>query len=95
MKWEEHQESTKTEGRDHYGELTPLLFFGGGLKMGQVIGKSDSHATKAVTTPYRPEHMMATIMHSVFDLGQVRLIQSLPSELRNAMTETNPISELI
>ena len=85
----------KNGGRDHYGELTPLLFFGGGLKMGQVIGKSDSHATKAVTTPYRPEHMMATIMHSVFDLGQVRLIQSLPNELRSAMTETNPISELI
>ena len=85
----------KNGGRDHYGELTPLLFFGGGLKMGQVIGKSDSHATKAVTTPYRPEHMMATIMHSVFDLGQVRLIQSLPNELRNTITETNPISELI
>ncbi|NRB44942.1 MAG: DUF1501 domain-containing protein, partial [Verrucomicrobiales bacterium] len=82
-------------GREHYGELTPLLFFGGGLKMGQVIGKSDAHATKAITTPYRPQHMMATIMHSLFDLGQVRLIQSLPNELKNAMTESDPIRELI
>ena len=85
----------KNGGREHYGELTPLLFFGGGLKMGQVIGKSDAHATKAITTPYRPQHMMATIMHSLFDLGQVRLIQSLPNELKNAMTESDPIRELI
>ena len=85
----------KNGGREHYGELTPLLFFGGGLKMGQVIGKSDAHATKATTTPYRPQHMMATIMHSLFDLGQVRLIQSLPNELKNAMTESDPIRELI
>ena len=85
----------KNGGRDHYGELTPLLFFGGGLKMGQVIGKSDDNATKATTTPYRPQHMMATIMHSLFDLGQVRLIQSLPNELKNAMTECDPIRELI
>ena len=85
----------KNGGRDHYGELTPLLFFGGGLKMGQVIGKSDGHATKATTPPYRPQHMMATIMHSLFDLGQVRLIQSLPNELKNAMTECDPIRELI
>ena len=28
-------------GRDHYGDLTPLVFAGGGLKMGQVIGQSD------------------------------------------------------
>ncbi|MBT7983330.1 MAG: DUF1501 domain-containing protein, partial [Akkermansiaceae bacterium] len=85
----------KNGGREHYGELTPLLFFGGGLKMGQVIGQSDAHATKSTTTPYRPQHMMATIMHSLFDLGQVRLIQSLPNELKSAMTETAPIRELI
>ena len=58
--------------------------------MGQVICKSDDHATKATTTPYRPQHMMATIMHSLFDLGQVRLIQSLPNDLKNAITECDP-----
>ncbi len=85
----------KNGGRDHYGELTPLMFFGGGLKMGQVIGASDSHATKAATTPYRPQHMMATIMNSLFDIGQLRLVQSLPSTLKNAITEGKPIDGLV
>jgi hypothetical protein len=85
----------KNGGRDHYGELTPLLFFGGGLKMGQVIGESDSHATRAITTPYRPEHMMATMMRSLFDIGELRLAQGLPGELMRAITEGKPIRELV
>jgi hypothetical protein len=85
----------KNGGRDHYGELTPLVFFGGGLKMGQVIGSSDSHATRAVTAPYRPQNMMATIMHSLFDIGELRLAQGLPASLQRAITEGEPISELL
>ena len=30
-------------GRDHWGNLCPLVFVGGGLKMGQVIGESDKN----------------------------------------------------
>ena len=44
----------KNGGRDHYGELTPLLFAGGGLKMGQVIGQSDPHATQPATHALQP-----------------------------------------
>lgn len=82
-------------GRDHYGELTPLLFFGGGLRMGQVIGESDNHATRAATTPYRPQEMMATIMHSLFDTGTLRLARGLPDNLKRAITEGKPIPELV
>ena len=38
-------------GRDHYGELTPLMLYGGGLKMGQVIGSSDSRADPPSSGP--------------------------------------------
>ena len=34
-------------GRDHYANLTTLALAGGGLKMGQVIGQSDSKAVAA------------------------------------------------
>ncbi len=85
----------KNGGREHYGELTPLVFFGGGLKMGQVVGASDNHATRALTTAYRPQHMMATIMHSLFDIGELRLAQNLPGNLKDAITEGKPIRELI
>ena len=82
-------------GRDHYGELTPLVFFGGGLKMGQVIGESDNHATRAATKPYRPPHMLATVMQTLFDTGELRLDVGLPSELKKAITEVAPIQGLV
>src|SRR5262249_1365945 len=36
-------------GRDHWGDLTPLVLAGGGLKMGQVIGRSDRTGSRPAT----------------------------------------------
>ena len=41
----------KAGGRDHWGNLAPLLLAGGGLKMGQVVGRSSR--TGASRTPTR------------------------------------------
>jgi hypothetical protein len=84
----------KNGGRDHYGEMTSLLLAGGGLEMGQVIGRSDRQAAKAATTPYRPQHLMATIMHTLFDIGKVRLDQSLSRELVQLLEKDHPIDRL-
>lgn len=85
----------KNGGRDHYGELTPLLMAGGGLRMGQIIGQSDSHATKAATNAYRPAHLMSTVMHTLFDTGQLRLQRDLPRELIQVIENGKPIHELV
>ena len=66
-------------GRDHYGELTPLLVYGGGLKMGQVIGRSDQQAARPETRGYTPENLLATVMHSIFNVSELRLRTDLPS----------------
>ena len=43
----------KNGGRDYWGNLAPLLLYGGGLKMGRVIGQSSRDggepASEAVT----------------------------------------------
>lgn len=85
----------KNGGRDHYGNLTPLLMTGGGLSMGQVVGRSDAHVTNPATTPYGPEHMFATILHTLFDIGELRLVQSVPQDLQRAIANTEPITELV
>jgi uncharacterized protein (DUF1501 family) len=85
----------KNGGRDHYGELTSLAFAGGGLRMGQVIGQSDEHASKPVTHDYGPEHLMATILHTLFDVGQLRLQSDLPREIVRFTEEAAPIAELM
>lgn len=82
-------------GRDHYGELTPLVFSGGGLNMGQVVGHSDNHATKSATRPYRPENLLSTVMHSLFDVGQLRITRGIPRDVNRAITDGEPIAELI
>ena len=82
-------------GRDHYGELTPLLVYGGGLNMGQVIGQSDGTASKPATEPYNPSHLMSTIMHTLFDLGELRLDPSLPRDVANVVQSGEPIQPLM
>jgi len=82
-------------GRDHYGNLTSLLLAGGGLKMGQVIGKSDRTAAAAATRPYDPSHLLGTVLHTLFDLGELRVTDGLPPELTRLADDIEPIEELV
>jgi uncharacterized protein (DUF1501 family) len=85
----------KNGGRDHYAPLTSLLFAGGGLKMGQVIGQSDAHASQPTGTPYNPSHLLATIVHSLFDVGQLRLQSGIPREIVQLAENGQPIDGLM
>ena len=84
----------KNGGRDHWGGLAPLLFYGGGLKMGQVIGQSTRDAGEPATEPFGNENLLATIMHSLLDIGQVRLMTGLPQDLLRTLTTPQPIAGL-
>ena len=85
----------KNGGREHYGNLTSLLVSGGGLKMGQVIGQSDRTAAEPATRPYDPNNLMNTIMHTLFDIGQLRVTDGLSKKLVEVITNGQPIEELI
>ena len=50
-------------GRDHWGPCFFALFAGAGVQGGQVIGKTDAHATYPTTHPYSPEDIGATVYH--------------------------------
>ena len=82
-------------GRDHYGNVTSLLMSGGGINSGQVIGRTDSHASKPITTPYGPEHLLGTILRTVFDVGELRLESQFPSDLLRWIEGTPIIDGLI
>ena len=60
-------------GRDHWGNLGPLLLSGGGLRMGQVIGRSSANGGEPASAPIRIQNLIATILHTLFDMGEVRL----------------------
>ena len=84
----------KRGGRDHWARLCTLAFAGGGIKPGQIIGKSSRDGGEPATTPYHTSNLMATIMHSLFDMGQLRLESQFPRELMQMLEETSPIQEL-
>jgi hypothetical protein len=76
----------KNGGRDHWGNLAPLLLAGGGLKMGQVLGQSTRDAGEPATEPIRIQNLIATILHTLFDVGELRLVPGLPREIGTVMT---------
>ena len=82
-------------GRDHWGNLCPLVFVGGGLKMGQVIGESDKKGAEPITNPITSNDLLGTIMHSLFDLGKVRTLANIPRDVQDVVGSGNAISELI
>jgi len=82
-------------GRDHWGGLAPLLLYGGGLKMGQVIGQSTRDGGEPSSTPITMDNLVATIMHTLMDVGQVRAMAGVPREVANVVNGHQPIRELI
>lgn len=84
----------KLGGRDHWGNLAPLLLAGGGLQMGQVVGRSNSQGGEPSTDPITNRNLIATILHTLFDLGKLRVAPGLPREIQR-MIDWNPITELI
>jgi hypothetical protein len=82
-------------GRDHWGNLAPLLLTGGGLRMGQVIGRSDRNAGEPATNPVRIQNLLATILQTLFDVGELRLVPGLQREIAQTMTGWEPIPGLL
>ena len=81
-------------GRDHWGNIAPLLLAGGGLKMGQVVGKSTRDAGQPSSKPYRNQDLIATILHTLFDVNTVRIKPGVPRDVVRSLEAWQPIPEL-
>ncbi len=53
----------KNAGRDHWGNTFSVLLGCGGMRMGQVIGRSDRRGERYVDRPLDPQDVAATIYH--------------------------------
>ena len=84
----------KKGGRDHWAKLGTLAFAGGGLPMGQVIGRADRRNAEPSDNPINPSMMMGTILRTLFDFGQLRVAQGIPQEIIRHVENAHPIPEL-
>lgn len=82
-------------GRDHWPRLSTLAFAGGGLRMGQIIGRSTAKAEEPQSDPITPEHVLATVMHALFDVPQLIRDAGIPRDILTLLTRSRPISELV
>lgn len=85
----------KGGGRDHWGGLTPLLVYGGGLPMGRVIGQSTRDAGEPLTEKVGIKNLVSTIMHTLLDAGTLRLRPNAPAELLRTLFDASPIPGLM
>jgi uncharacterized protein (DUF1501 family) len=82
-------------GRDHWGNLCTLAFAGGGLKMGQIIGASNKTVSEPARDPVSSNHLLGTVMHTLLDIPNLRLRTDLPDDVHRAITNSQPIRQLV
>jgi hypothetical protein len=82
-------------GRDHWPKLSTLAFCGGGLRMGQTVGLSNSTAGAPRSRPVTLENLFATVLHVLFDVPALRLRNNLPRQIASVLERGIPIPELV
>jgi hypothetical protein len=77
------QNAVEIPGRDHWAPCFFGLFAGGGVRGGQVIGRSDRIGAYPSTTPYSPDDVGATVYHvlGIDPSVEVRDRQNRPTQL--------------
>jgi len=54
---------SRGDGRDHWPEAGAAVIAGGGFKLGQTIGESDSQGARSKGLPYTPSNVLANFYH--------------------------------
>ncbi|MCE9603890.1 MAG: DUF1501 domain-containing protein, partial [Planctomycetia bacterium] len=83
----------KKGGRDHWGNLAPLMFAGGGMPGGKVIGRSAKDGGEPLGDPVTQENLIGTLFNTVFDVGRLRLMPGMSTDLLRT-AESRPIAGL-
>jgi hypothetical protein len=81
-------------GREHWADAGCVLMAGGGLKMGQVIGETDTRAERAKSGRMTFQNVMATIYH-VLGINPRMSLPDFNGRPQYLLDDHRPIGELI
>ncbi|MCH8045091.1 MAG: DUF1501 domain-containing protein [Planctomycetes bacterium] len=84
----------KNAGRDHWAPLSTLALAGGGLKMGQVVGRSAPKLDVPAENPVTPQDLMATVFH-VLGIDKKTFYYNLQGKPTMMLTDGEVIRQLI
>jgi Protein of unknown function (DUF1501) len=81
-------------GREHWAEAGCAALFGGGLRMGQVVGETDSRAERARSGHISFQNIMATIYH-VLGIDAKDALPDFTGRPQHLLDDPEPIEELV
>jgi Protein of unknown function (DUF1501) len=85
----------KDAGRDHWARVNSALLFGGGMKVGQVIGSTDKLGGAAASHPIHYLDVLATIYHNLGIDPHAFISDKANRPVNILPPSTTPIRELI
>jgi hypothetical protein len=84
----------RNAGRDHWPSVMSAMIAGGGLRMGQMVGRSSARGERPAENPVRPTNVLSTIYHAMgIDPAQTFLDNT--GRPRYILDEREPIRELL
>jgi hypothetical protein len=81
-------------GREHWADAGCAVLFGGGLKMGQVIGETDSRAERARTGSMTFQNLLSTIYH-VLGIDPKAQLPDFNGRPQYVLDDREPIQDLL
>lgn len=85
----------KDAGRDHWPRVNSALMFGGGMRVGQVIGSTDKLAGAAVERPVHYQDVLATLYNRL-EINPHAVVRDISDRPVGILRDTaQPIAELI
>lgn len=86
----------KMNSRDHWPKVNAALLAGGGMRTGQVIGKTNKYAEEPVERPVRFQEIFATLYHNLgLDAHRDRIFDGSGTPRYPVDSEIEPIHELV
>jgi hypothetical protein len=80
-------------GREHWADAGCALFFGGGLRMGQVIGETDSRAERSKSGTMSFQNLIATI-YQVLGVDLKTMLPDFNGRPQHLLDDPEPVREL-
>lgn len=81
-------------GRDHWGNCASVVFAGGGIQGGRLVGSSDRHGAYPRERPVSPADMVATIYHAM-GLSPDTILQDALQGRSMPLVEGSAVRELL
>ncbi|HEY7424894.1 MAG TPA: DUF1501 domain-containing protein [Gemmataceae bacterium] len=81
-------------GRGHWAEAGCAVFYGGGLRMGQVIGETDSRAERAKSGSINFQNIISTVYH-VLGIDPATALPDFSGRPQYLLDDREPIQALI